>query len=95
MEKINFTKKMQAYFNRYNASDMHDLSQAYANASVFKWRAFRYCINLMASVNGYNLKVISFNCHIFTAGFMYEAEDGVHFVYITPSHNYDCVIKQA
>lgn len=66
-----------------------DLYSAYGTPSVKKKDAWDYCIRKKLEYNGSNLKVISRNTYMFTAGFEYvDKETGeCMFMFITP--NYD------
>ena len=85
-------KVAQGNIDRYNRSDMVTLNHAYARPSTAKENAYWYCRRLMAKLNGWGLKVISYNTFMFTAGFLFkDKETGViKFMYITP--NYDIAI---
>lgn len=90
----NREKERQAR-KRYNAwerSEDYALEFVYNSFSTRKARAWRYCQEKQAELNGYGLKVISHNTSIFTAGFEYydEKTQTVKFYYITPS--YDCAV---
>ena len=93
MEKISW-KKLEADFNRYQNSELYTLQNAYNSASANKYRAWNYCKQLLKQNNGYNLKVIGFNCHMFSAGFEYIDGNGKkHFVKITKAHDYDAIVE--
>lgn len=69
----------------YLRSSATDLSHAYDRYSTAKAQAWRYCENLMEKHDGWGLRVISHNCFMFTAGFMFtDPETGVlKFMYVT------------
>lgn len=93
MEKIKYSR-IDGSHAHYLASTMYALEDAYQSASVFKYRAWNYCKQLANQYGGYNLKVISYNCHIFTAGFEYLDDSGrLHFVKITKAHDYDAIVE--
>ena len=75
---------------RSNATSLDDVYGRYSRAKVNAWN---YCIDLCIRLNGHNLKIVSFNQNIFTAGFIFaDKETGVlKFMYITP--NYDIEIE--
>ena len=90
----NKEKERQArnHYNAWERSEDYALEFAYKSFSVYKARAWRYCQEKQAKLNGYGLKVITHNSQIFTAGFEYcdEKTGTVKLYYITPS--YDCAI---
>jgi len=76
----------------YLTSDMTSLSDAYKSYSSAKKTAWNYCIELCHKFGGNNLKVVSYNVNIFTAGFLFIDKDGDPcYMHITPS--YDQAIK--
>ena len=74
---------------RWKASNKNDITSAYKKPSMAKRRAWNYCKELCAGLNGNNLKVVSNNCHFFTAGFQFvDKETGVvKYMHITASHD--------
>ena len=91
----NKEKERQArkHYQAWERSEDYALEFAYKSFSVYKARAWRYCLEKQAELNGRGLKVITHNSNIFTAGFEYYDEEAqtVKFYYITPS--YDCAIE--
>lgn len=81
------TAKMN--INRWKNTQKRDLYDVYKNPSLAKRRAWRYCKELCANLNGKDLKVISNNCHFFTAGFQFaDKETGVlKYMHITAYHD--------
>ena len=90
----NKEKERQArkQYNAWERSEDYALEFVYKSFSVYKARAWRYCQEKQAELNGRGLKVIAHNSQIFTAGFEYcdEKTGTAKFYYITPS--YDCAI---
>ena len=90
----NREKERQAknHYKEWERSEDYALEFVYNSFSEHKARAWRYCQTKQAGLNGYGLKVISYNKRTFTAGFEYydEKEQTVKFYYITPS--YECAI---
>lgn len=80
-------KQAKANIERWKASNKKDITSAYKKPSVAKRRAWNYCKELCAELNGNNLKVVSNNCHFFTAGFQFaDKETGVlKYMHITAS----------
>ena len=87
----NREKERQAreHYNAWKRSDDYALESVYKRFSVYKARAWRYCQEKQAELNGYGLKVITHNTTIFTAGFEYydEKAQTLKFYYITPSYD--------
>lgn len=79
----------KANIERWKASNKNDITKAYKNPSVAKRRAWNYCKELCAGLNGRELKVVSNNCHFFTAGFQFaDKETGVvKYMHITAYHD--------
>ena len=78
--------------NSYNQSAAYCLRDVYGRYSIAKEKAFRYCLNLMHSYNGRDLKIISHNSFMFTAAFIFNDPDTgvIQFMFITP--NYNCIV---
>ena len=85
-------RQARNHYEAWKRSEDYALDSVYGSYSVYKARAWRYCQEKQAELNGRGLKVISHNTNIFTAGFEYydEKAQTVKFYYITPS--YDCAI---
>ena len=81
----------KANVNAYLNSTMFHLLDAYQRFSQNKANAWDYCESLMAKKNGHDLKVISKNTFIFTAGFLFEEDGKEMFMFITP--NYDQAVE--
>lgn len=77
-----------ANFARYVRSDYDSLFKAYEKPSKDKRKAWEHCKNLCDAFDGYRLKVITKNCHMFTAGFQYiDVDSGEErFYFITKSY---------
>lgn len=90
----NIAKSMYA---RYLSSDMTSLDMAYGKFSDKKMSAWKYCEDLMKSKNGRNLKVISYNTNVFSAGFEFEdPTTGVcKFMYITKGYDTEVEIDES
>lgn len=90
----NREKERQArkHYYAWKRSKDYALESVYKSFSVYKARAWRYCQEKQAELNGRGLKVISHNTCIFTVGFEYydEKAQTAKFYYITPS--YECTI---
>ena len=67
---------------------MISLYDAYGRFSDRKRDAWEYCEKKCSSLAGVNLKVITYNDNVFTAGFEYrDTDDTPMFMYITPSYD--------
>ena len=79
----------QDNISRWRQSNWTEIYDAYDSFSKGKVNAWKYCKNLCEQYNGSNLKVISRNCHKFTAGFEYvDKETGeIRFMYISKDYN--------
>ena len=73
----------------WERSDMTSLFDAYGRFSSKKSQAWEYCKELCYQYHGENLKIVSHNSFIFTAGFIYSDKDTgvVKYMHITPSSN--------
>lgn len=92
MTKKQMERQARKHYKAWERSEDYALEFAYKSFSVNKARAWRYCQEKKAELNGNGLKIISHNTSIFTAGFEYydEKAQTVKFYYITPS--YDCAV---
>ena len=87
------TKKQQSMLQSYEyANNNGELWSVYGSFSRAKASAMDYCKSLQHKLDGYGGKICSHNGWIFTYGFKYDADDGAHLVYITPSYDYDFLI---
>lgn len=78
-------------YEAYLRSEKYSLYDAYDKPSSRKEAAWEYCQNLCAKYDGWGLKVISRNCFIFTAGFLFLSTSGKEkFMYITPNYDRVC-----
>ena len=87
-------KKALTRFYAWQRSHYYDISEFYGRFSDAKYRAWRHCRELCLSMNGRNLKVVSGNTSIFTAGFEFEdPETGVlMYMHITPT--FEAAVEQ-
>ena len=86
-------RQARSHFKAWERSEDYALEFAYNRFLNAKARAWRYCREKQAELNGYRLKVISHNRMVFTAGFEYydEKAKAVKFYYIAPT--FDCAIE--
>jgi hypothetical protein len=87
MEIKKMTKQYLGAYGSYNRSNMYQLEDLYNNASIYKHRAYNYCVNLMQKLNGHDLKIIGGNCMTFSVGFLFEQDGKECFAYITKSYD--------
>lgn len=83
-------KQAKARISDYNRSSDYNLHDVYKTSySYKKEQAFDYCKELCNEYNGRDLRIISYNTFIFTAGFIYndKIEGVIKFMFITPSNN--------
>lgn len=93
MKKVKFNKQMQNAYKRYLTSRYYNnLYNCYNNPSYNKVRALEYCNELCNELNGYNLKIIGYNCTQFSVGFTFEQDDKLCFGYITKDYDRFCEI---
>ena len=82
-------RKAKTYIRLWEQSRATSIDDVYGNYSAAKCRAWYYCKNLCAQHNGKNLKVVTYNSHVFTAGFEFsDPETGVcKYMHVTPTYN--------
>lgn len=82
-------KTAKAKYRDWYVSDALELSDVYGRYSDAKRNAWEYCKNLCEKYKGFNLKIVSHNINIFTAGFVYpdKTTGQEMFMYITPSYD--------
>lgn len=82
-------KRAQEISAKYDRATATCLSDVYGKWSKAKENAFDYCQRLMAEYRGWNLKILSANTFMFTAGFEFENPEtgAIAIMYITPSKN--------
>ena len=93
MKKLPY-KKMLQHYDDYNKSYLTDIYNAYGKPSFEKVRAWLYCQLCCENRDGYNLKIVSHNTWMFTAGFLYEGNDGTYFVYIRPTGEQEIKLEE-
>lgn len=71
MQTINAnTKKGQYFVNAYNRSNYDSITDCYGRFSSAKACAENDCKRWMREENGWDFRILSFNCMQFTAGWM-------------------------
>lgn len=87
-------KKARAAYLRYLASNYDTIFEAYGKPSQAKIEAWADCHEMCYKHRGQGLRVISKNCHIFTAGFTFKGNFGnTYFTYITPTYSATVLIE--
>ena len=81
--------RARANISSWRNSRYTDVYHAYDSISKGKRDAWDYCVNLCNQYNGEGLKVISRNCHKFTAGFIFTdpVTGELMFMYITKGYD--------
>ena len=86
------SKTIKNAYERYINSHVSFLWECYNNYSPRKSEAMEYCKRLMHELNGWGLRIVSYNCNVFTVGFLFMNEDDEKcFAYIT--RDYDRYMK--
>lgn len=86
------SKTIKNAYERYINSHTSFLWECYNHYSPRKSEAMEYCKRLMHKLNGWGLRIISYNCNVFTVGFLFMNEDDEKcFAYIT--RDYDRYMK--
>lgn len=82
------TKTMKNAYERYLNSELSNLWECYGKYSRAKADAMDYCKRLMYELNGHGLRIVSYNCNVFTVGFTFTNENNEKcFAYITRDHD--------
>ena len=87
--KLNKNTQRAANFRRsYNTSLITSLTETYLKPSISKQRAYADCIKKMFEMDGYGLRIMGYNSHFFTVGWLYtESETGVIMLNVETSYN--------
>lgn len=84
---VKANKQFKGVYKSYKWSNMYDLYDLYKNPSIYKNRAYNYCLDLYTKLNGYDFKIIGGNCSTFSVGFKFMENDIEYFAYITKDYN--------
>lgn len=91
------TKEQERIYNIYKASKYYNLSDVYARPSTSKIQAYDKCLMEMCEMDGYEMRILTFNTFQFTCAYRYdESRNGLlitHLVYFTASKREDIVIN--
>ena len=79
-------------YERNGGHCFRDIYDAYERPSVYKVRAFEYCKDLCARLNGFDLRITGRNCMKFSVCFkFFDPEDGqLCYAYITRDYDRFC-----
>lgn len=69
------TKKAQGFINQFSNSEVDTLSACYGRFSYEKERAYYWCVNKCADMNGWRFRIMSYCTHAFTCGWLYEDKE--------------------
>ena len=78
---------MQGYYQNYCNSNDTQLSDCYGSYSYAKGSAFKHCLDYADSFGSNDYRILSYNCNIFTFGFVAMVEGVRYFLVITPTKN--------
>ena len=81
-------KNLEGQYNSYLRSDKHELSDCYGRWSVYKQRAYNYCVKLANDCGCSSYGIVSYNQQAFTFGFVFKCDDMTWYAHITKDHNY-------
>ena len=79
--------QIKAAYRSYKHSSDFCLEHVYGSYSQAKANAWEYCRQEELRYSGYDLKVITHNTMIFTAGFIGSINGKLAFFYITPCYD--------
>lgn len=86
------TRKQATLLDNYRRATATRLTDVYTRHSWKKEKAFQWCENKKAGLNGYDARICSASSHFFTYAFCYDAADGQHLCYETHANTYDFLI---
>ena len=69
------TKKARGFVQQYTFSNKHGLSECYTSYSYAKAVAEVNCRKKMNDMDGFGLKIMSFNSQTFTCGWLYQDKE--------------------
>lgn len=81
-------KNLENQYNHYLFSDKHELSECYGRWSVYKQRAYDYCVKLAIDCGCSSFGIVSYNAQMFTFGFVFKCDDMTWYAHITRDHDY-------
>lgn len=83
------TKKQQALWEQYKRATKRELGECYANPSAAKRQAYN-CISMQCSMlNGWGIRIPSYNTMMFTMAFLYKEDGKTMLHYVTNKNVWD------
>lgn len=82
------SKKAAALAQNYWNSYYRTLHDCYARPSYAKEMADFECRQIMVEYGGYDYRICSYNCQMFTAAFRFKEKGVEYLAYITPYYSY-------
>lgn len=64
------------------------LRECYKHYNTAKLRAYNYCTNLCATLNGENSGICFYNSYVFSYHFTFTFDNKQFYAFINPRHNY-------
>lgn len=77
-------KRIKSAFKQHQNSRLYELNDCYKNASQNKYYIYQELRKIMIEYDGFDLRIISYNAHVFTVGFFGYINNRLNFFYITP-----------
>lgn len=78
-------KQEKQIYDKYQQSTYYRLEHCYNNPSIRKRQVYNYLIDECTLNDGYNLRIMSYNCQMFTAGYIVLNGNDKFLVYHTPT----------
>ena len=78
-------KQEKQIYERYQMSTYYRLEHCYDKPSIRKRQVYDYLIDECTLNDGYNLRIMSYNNHMFTAGYIVLNGNDKFLVYYTPT----------
>nr|DAF90297.1 MAG TPA: hypothetical protein [Podoviridae sp. cthau23] len=69
------TKSAQGLIERFYNSEFDTLEHCYVSCSQAKRRAYYWCTNKCAEMDGWRFRIISFNSQTFTCAWLYKDKE--------------------
>lgn len=87
------TKKETAMVMNYVRATKRTLDECYGRYSTAKEIAYNSCRRAMEMLDGYDFKIVSYNCNFFSCAFTYEKDGKERLRYYTYANTYDFEIR--
>lgn len=84
--KETYDKRIKSAFERHQKSCLYELNDCYKIASQNKYDIYQEIHQIMREYDGFDLRIISYNSHVFTVGFFGYINNRLNFFYITPEN---------